>query len=115
VGDYTHYTEEDIKQGAKILTGWNVWGFMSSTETTTSAIYLPNKHDTTTKTLSARFNNATITNGNELEYANYIDVIFSSDKAAKYICKKLYRWFVNYDITPEVQSKIIDPMAALMF
>lgn len=114
VGDYTNYTEEDIKQGAKILTGWNVWGFMSSTETTTSAIYLPNKHDTTTKTLSARFNNATILNGNELEYANYIDVIFSSNKAAQYICKKLYRWFVNYDITPEVQSQIIDPMAALM-
>ena len=47
-------------------------------------------------------------------HANYIDVIFSSDKPAQYICKKIYRWFVNYDITPEIQNQIIDPMANLM-
>jgi uncharacterized protein (DUF1800 family) len=113
-GDYTNFTEEDIKQGAKILTGWNVKGMLSSVDTTPSAIYLPNKHDKSSKTLSQRFNNATITNGEQNEYANYIDVIFSTDKAAQYICKKIYRWFVNYDITPEIQSQIIDPMASLM-
>lgn len=113
-GDYTNYTEEDIKQGAKILTGWNVQGFLSSTETTTSSFFIPNRHDNTNKTLSSRLGNKVIQGNGDQEYKDYIDHLFSTDIPAKFICKKLYRWFVNYDITADVQKNVIDPLAQLL-
>ena len=114
VGDYTTYTETDIQQGAKILTGWRVQGMQSDTMTSVTSVFDPSKHDTSTKTLTARLGSKTIANGNEKEYSNYIDVLFESDHAAQFICKKLYRWFVNYDITPTVQTTVIDPMVQLL-
>lgn len=113
-GDYTNFTEEDIKQGAKILTGWNVKGVLSSIETTTSSYFISSKHDMSNKTLSPRLGSAVIQNGNEQEYKTYIDHLFSTNIPALYICKKLYRWFVNYDITDEVQKTVIEPLAQLL-
>ena len=44
-GDYSNYTEQDVMEGAKILTGWNVQGFLSNTETDTSSVFVPVLHD----------------------------------------------------------------------
>jgi len=113
-GDYTNFTEKDIKEGAKILTGWRIDGIQSDQTTSVYATFVPSKHDTTTKTLSSRLGDKVVVNENEKEYATYIDILFETDHAAQFICKKLYRWFVNYDITPIVQSTVIDPMAQLL-
>jgi len=113
-GDYTNFTEEDIKQGAKILTGWNVKGVLSSVEITTSSYFISSKHDISSKTLSNRLGSVVIQNGNEQEYSTYIDHLFSTNVPALFICKKLYRWFVNYDITDEVQKTVIEPLAQLL-
>ena len=113
-GDYTNFTEEDIKQGAKILTGWNVRGFLSAIETTTSSVFMPNRHDNNSKTLSPRLGSKVIENAGDQEYKVYIDHLFSTNVPALYICKKLYRWFVNYDVTDEVQKTVIEPLAQLM-
>ncbi len=114
LGDYTNFTEEDIKQGAKILTGWNVKGMLSSTETTTSSFFISNRHDVSNKTLSPRLGSFVIQNGGDQEYKTYIDQLFSTNIPALFICKKLYRWFVNYDITADVQKNVIEPLAQLM-
>ena len=113
-GDYTNYTESDIKEGAKILTGWRIDGVHSSFSTKVNATFVASKHDTTTKNLSSRLGSKVVVNGNESEYANYIDILFETDHAAQFISKKLYRWFVNYAITPEVQANVIDPMVQLL-
>ena len=113
-GDYTNFTEEDIKQGAKILTGWNVKGVLSSIEKTTSSYFISSKHDISSKTLSNRLGSVVIQNGNEKEYKTYIDHLFSTNVPALFICKKLYRWFVNYDITDEIQKTVIEPLAQLL-
>jgi uncharacterized protein (DUF1800 family) len=113
-GDYTNYTEEDIKEAAKILTGWRLTGMQSSTQTAVIANFDAIRHDTSTKVLSNRLGGKSIVNGNENEYSNYIDVLFETDHAAQFICKKLYRWFVNYDITPTVQTQVIDSMVEIM-
>jgi hypothetical protein len=71
-------------------------------------------HDNSTKQLSYHFNNATISNGEATEYQNYIDVIFQQAAVAEYICTKLYRYFVNYDITLDVQTNVISAMSATL-
>jgi uncharacterized protein (DUF1800 family) len=113
-GDYSNYTEQDVLEGAKILTGWTVEGFLSDTETDTSSVFLPILHDTTTKTLSAHFGSASVTDAGANEYANYIDIIFQQPETAKFICRKIYRWFVNYDLTSEVENTVIADMADLL-
>ncbi|MCE3296186.1 MAG: hypothetical protein K0R65_1900 [Crocinitomicaceae bacterium] len=113
-GDYTNYTEQDVMQGAKILTGWNVEGFLSNTETTTSSVFVPILHDTSSKTLSAHFGNAVINDAGASEYANYIDIIFQQPETAKFICRKIYRWFVNYDLTSEVETTVIADLADIL-
>lgn len=113
-GDYSNYTESDISEGAKILTGWTVDGLLSTTLTSPTAVYYPILHDATSKQLSSYFGNATITNADSAEYSNYIDVIFQQPDMAKYICRKLYRWFVNYDLTAAVESTVIVDMAATL-
>lgn len=113
-GDYTNYTEQDIMEGAKILTGWTVSGFLSDSVTTTSSYFDPALHDSTTKTLSTHFGNASVPNADANEYSNYIDIIFQQNEVAKFICRKIYRWFVNYDLTTTVETTVIQDMADLM-
>ncbi len=113
-GDYTNYTEADVAAGAKILTGWIVEGLRSDTLTSVTSTFTPSLHDTSTKTLSAHFGGATITANGANEYSDYIDVIFQQNEVARFICRKLYRYFVNYDLTPAVESTVIQDMATTM-
>ncbi len=114
VGDYSNYTETDIQQSAKILTGWIPEGFQSDTVTQATAVFYPTLHDTGNKTLSPYFANSVISDGGANEYSNYIDVIFQQPNMAKYICRKLYRWFVNYDLTSTVENTVIAEMATTL-
>jgi uncharacterized protein (DUF1800 family) len=110
-GDYSTYTEQDVSSGAKILTGYVVQGLRSATLTAAQTLYLAPLHDTSSKQLSYHFNNAVIANNGAQEYSDYIDVIFSQDQVAHFICTKLYRYFVNYDITNAVETLIIPELA----
>jgi uncharacterized protein (DUF1800 family) len=110
-GDYTNYKEYDIQEAAKILTGWTVSGLLSEVETSTTAVFTPILHDASTKTLSEHFNFAEILPNGQNEYADLVDVVFQQNEVANFICKKIYRWFVNYDLTQIVEDTIIPVMA----
>jgi uncharacterized protein (DUF1800 family) len=110
-GDYTNYKEYDIQEASKILTGWTVSGLLSEVETTTTAVFATVLHDSTTKTLSEHFNFAEILPNGQNEYADLVDVVFQQNEVANFICKKIYRWFVNYDLTQIVEDTIIPVMA----
>ncbi len=113
--DYTNYTEQDVVEMAKVLTGWVDRGF--NTQNAAQAItaqYINNRHNTTTKQLSYRFNDVQIPNMGDQEYAHLIDIIFSKDECARFICRKFYRWFVYYDIPQQVEDEVIAPMAQIM-
>ena len=110
-GDYTNYKEEDIAQSAKILTGWTIDGLRSTIITKPVAVFNPAYHDNTTKTLSSRFGGTVINPAGSTEYENYIDVIFQQTEVANFICKKIYRFFVNYEITSDVEANVIPVLA----
>lgn len=110
-GDYTNFKELDISEGAKVLTGWTVEGLLSQTENTTSSAFNAVLHDTSTKTLSEHFDSASITDNGATEYEDLIDIIFQQDEVANFICRKLYRWFVNYDLTTTVENTVIAELA----
>jgi uncharacterized protein (DUF1800 family) len=114
-GNYTNYTETDISESSKILTGWTVNNFWSNTDPLVTSEFNAVLHDASTKTLSSIFANGSISDDGNLEYQNYIDLLFITNATTKsiaiFLSKKLYRYFVNYDITPIVESTVIAEMA----
>ena len=113
-GDYTTYTEDDVVAVAKVLTGWRDVAYFTQEFNPISSVFIPNRHDTDPKQLSNRFDNVIITNNNELEYADLIDIIFLKDEVSKFICRKLYRWFVYYKIDDDTELNVIAPMAQIL-
>ncbi|KAA3634276.1 MAG: DUF1800 domain-containing protein [Bacteroidetes bacterium] len=114
-GDYTNYTEDDVLAIAKVLTGWRDRGYRTQNpEVMMTSEFVPNRHDTTTKTLSEHFNNAEIPDMGPNEYEFLIDTIFQQNEVAKFICRKLYRWFVYYTIDDNAEVNVIEPMAQML-
>jgi uncharacterized protein (DUF1800 family) len=107
------YTESDVKAAAQVLTGWK-----NDAATFTSAFDVK-RHDTSNKQFSAFYNNtviqgkSTATAGDE-EIDALMAMIFGTQEVAKYICRRLYRWFVYYDIDSTVEANIITPLADIM-
>jgi len=108
---YTYYTEEDIIQAAKVLTGWYVEDVFSGSE---RQRFEKENHDKTTKVFSEKFNNKSIQNNFEDEHKDLVDMIFENERTSEYICEKIYRWFVYYVIDEDVTSKIIKPLAKIL-
>ena len=111
-GDYTNYTEDDVVEIAKVLTGWRVYALTN--EDTLTAYFANGKHTSGDKNLSHRFNNAVISENGENEYKDLIDVIFEQDECSRFISRKLYIWFVNSEITDEIETNIIEPLAVII-
>jgi uncharacterized protein (DUF1800 family) len=112
-GADSQYTQGDVVEAAKVLTGWRVQNLNTANVSTN---FVPAQHSNANKQFSAFFNNTVINyqagaNGaNELD--QLIDMIFSkSDVVSKYICRRLYRYFVYYDIDANIETNVITPLA----
>ncbi len=109
-GPDSQYTEDDVKNAAKVLTGWRI------NNSTFASFFNAVNHETSNKTFSSFFNNTTITgqtgtNG-AIETDDLINMIFSkSDVVARFIVRKLYRYFVYYVIDSNIENNIIIPLA----
>jgi uncharacterized protein (DUF1800 family) len=102
-----------VVQMARALTGWRDFVppvVFDAVESSFANV----RHDTGDKQLSYRFDNIIITNQGANEYATVVDIIFQKEEVARFICRKLYRWFVHSDITGEVEATVIEPMAQLL-
>jgi uncharacterized protein (DUF1800 family) len=129
--DYTHFTEQDVQAATRVFTGWGT----DTTYTTIDPLtgiptgklkssngIIASKHDASNKTFSQAFANqiigptelqggqATLL-GAQGELDLFIQMVFNSVYAARHICRKLYRFFVYYQITPDVEQDIIVPLA----
>lgn len=107
-GPGSEYTEEDVIAAARVLTGWRISG-------TTFTSYLDaSAHDTGSKSFSAFYGNTTISNGGVTEVDALVDMIFNTTEAARFICRKLYTWFVYYQIDEETETNVIEPLAQIL-
>lgn len=119
-GDYTNYTEEDIEQAARVLTGFNhtLRNQYADPETNIPAgKAYPQSHDFAPKTFSARFAGTVIqppTNdapGMFKELEALVDMVFAQEETARNICRRLYHFFVTRSLPDEVETDIIGGMA----
>ncbi len=108
----TPYTEADVKAAARLLTGYQI------DYNNHAGIFNPARHDSTDKVFSAFYGNKTITGRTGADGAkeldDFLDMIFATPNVASYICRKIYRFFVYYDVTPAIETAVIQPLATLL-
>lgn len=132
-GDYTNYTEDDVKQAARVLTGIK-HNFDFDTidpdtnlprgKVTLNGQLQAERHDPGSKTFTDKFNNTVIAPNPAMmidgmateegffdEIKQFADMIYAQEETAKFFCRKLYRFFVYYKITDEIEQDIIVPLA----
>ncbi|MFT6749012.1 MAG: hypothetical protein ACI9XR_000296 [Flavobacterium sp.] len=118
-GNYTTYTENDIVETAKVLTGFKRKSDRSVIDNDTNlpkGYNLFSKHNIQTKTFSSAFNNTTISPATDavsmdIELNAFVSMVFNQQNTAKNICRKIYRYFVRGSITAEIETDIITPLA----
>jgi uncharacterized protein (DUF1800 family) len=121
-GNYTNYTETDVQQAAKLLSGYTYWLTNTNKDADTNIRHCAvntSRHSPVNKTFSAAFSNKVIAGGNtelamQTELTEFVNMIFDQDETAKNICRKLYRFFVQRKITASVEADIIAPLAIML-
>lgn len=110
-GPDSKYTEEDVKQAARVLTGhsidWNNQAYL----------FVPLYHDTGDKQFSSFYSNKKITGKSGTagadELDDLVDMILATDECSKFIVRKLYKFFVNHQINAQIETDIIAPLATI--
>ncbi|MEL7247597.1 MAG: DUF1800 domain-containing protein [Bacteroidota bacterium] len=110
-GDYTNYTEDDVVQMARALTGWRAVFLDTGVP---AGIFVPNRHDTEDKQLSHRFDTVVISDAGADEYKVVIGHILQKSETARYLARQLHIWFVGANIDPVIETNIIEPLAQII-
>jgi uncharacterized protein (DUF1800 family) len=110
-GPGSHYTEDDVKAAARVLTGYTV------NYKTYASSFDPHRHDEGDKQFSSFYGNRLIRGRKgpegEEELDELVDMIFSKDEVSLFICRKLYRFFVYHSIDETTEQGVIRPLAAV--
>lgn len=110
-GPDSHYTESDVQQAARVLTGYEI------NSATTAYVFKASKHDSGNKTFSAFYNHKTIVGksgtAGEEELDELLGMLFDQQELSKFICRKLYRFFVYYVIDEQIEKQVIEPLAEI--
>ena len=111
-----NYTQEDVVEAAKSLTGWDWVGFGIDGGVTNNLLtgHDPGDKMVYGETIAGNANGAP-------ELVRLLDIIFAKEETARYVIRKLYRFFLYTDttLTPirpiaeEIEENIIAPLAAI--
>ncbi|MGI4885934.1 MAG: DUF1800 domain-containing protein [Janthinobacterium lividum] len=107
-GNYTNYTEADVQAAARVLTGWR------DDNVKIAGYFTAGRHDAKPKQFSGAFGNAAIAPNGAAEYQDLINLIFAQAETARFLVRKLYRWFVYYLIDTQTETNVVQPLAALL-
>ncbi len=109
-GTGSHYTEDDVRSAARVLTGHTVDSYFNYSFDVAG-------HDDQNKSFSTFYGSTIITGRSGSAGAGELDdllnMIFSNPEAAKFVCRKLYGFFVYYKIDDNIEANIITPLAAV--
>ncbi|MDV6375874.1 DUF1800 domain-containing protein [Deinococcus arenicola] len=93
-----NYTEQDVREGARALTGWNLEGGRGNVKDTylapVQASYAPKQHDDGPKTYLGK--------SGKLTFEDVIGIAAAHPQTAVFVCRKLHRAFVAD--TPDEQA-----------
>ncbi|QSE96704.1 DUF1800 family protein [Fulvivirga lutea] len=132
-GDYINFTEQDVRAAANVLTGFDVDDTFQNIDPLTELPYgvikggaTATAHETndSLKVFSSRLDNAQVTANQDLllngqpteesvldEISQLVELIYTKEETARHLCRRIYRFYVYYEITQEIDDTIIAEMA----
>ncbi|MEQ8927366.1 MAG: DUF1800 family protein [Fulvivirga sp.] len=131
IGDYIYFTEKDVQAGARVLTGFDFDDTFQNIDPLTELPYgiikgdpIATAHDNDPKEFSTRLDEATIEADPDLlqggqpteesvldEISQLVELIYTKEETARHLCRRIYRFYVYYEITQEIDDTIIAEMA----
>jgi len=109
-GTGSHYTEDDVRAAARVLTGHTVDSYFNYTFDIAG-------HDDQNKSFSTFYGSTIITGRSGASGAGELDdllnMIGNAQEAAKFICRQIYSFFVYYKIDDNIEANIIGPLATV--
>ena len=116
-----NYSENDVKAAARVLTGWKDKNYLLNGSVSIEPDFELSKHDTTDKTFSSYCSNTIIPGRSNIpsnfgtigdaDLTDLVTMILKHPQTPKFICRKLYCWYVNPYITQTIETNIITPLA----
>ncbi|MCX6215839.1 DUF1800 family protein [Spirosoma sp.] len=116
-----NYTEDDVKAAARVLTGWGHTNQNAEGSTHITTTFTNSLHDAADKVFSVHYNNTTIqgraasaSNGDsagDAELNDLVSMLLLHPQCPRFICRKLYRWYVNPTVTAAIEANVIGPLA----
>lgn len=118
-GPSAQFTESDVQAAARVLTGWTLnWDAYNFSGLPLRGNFEPYVHDNDDKVFSSFYGNRVISGRSGPEGAreldDLIDMIFDNTETARFICRKLYRFYVYNYIDQETEDNMIGPMAQIL-
>lgn len=133
-GNYTNYTESDIQNAAKVLTGYQVFNNHVSSDPTFNEVIdtgvisgtaVVARHDWSEKvfspglvgtgsvnTIPATTNDADKTKENMyIELKQFYDIVFGNEETAKSFVRRMYQFFVRDEVDYDTELNVIEPLA----
>lgn len=102
------YTQDDVHNAARVLTGHTI-------DANYNYVFLAGNHDDQDKQFSAYYTNHVVTGYSGAAGAGEVDdmlaMLMGTDEAAKFICRKIYNFFIYYVDDATVESDVIVPLA----
>lgn len=111
-GPMAQFTEEDVQAAARVLTGWRYH------QVTGQPHFDLWQHDTEDKQFSSFYGNRLIRGRSGAygakELDELLDMLLEQDECARFLCRKLYRFFVHHEIDEATEANVIEPLAAIL-
>ncbi|GAB4013519.1 hypothetical protein GCM10028808_32870 [Spirosoma migulaei] len=119
-----NYTEDDVKAAARVLTGWQYTNYEEYGTISFDTTFTLSRHDSTNKVFSEKYNNTVITGrsvnpsamvtAGDAELDDLVTMLLNHPQTARFICRKLYRWYVNPNVTQAIEDNVIVPLAQFL-
>lgn len=104
------YTQTDVHNAARVLTGHTV-------DASYNYVFQAGNHDQADKQFSAYYGNHVVTGYSGVAGAGELDdllgMLLGTDECAKFICRKIYNFFIYYVDDATVESNVIVPLASV--
>ncbi|MHA4811816.1 DUF1800 domain-containing protein [Flavitalea flava] len=109
-GSGSKYVQDDVHAAARVLTGHTV-------DNNYNYVFMPGNHDDKNKNFSGFYGNHIVTGysggGGAGELDDLLAMLFSTQESARFICRKLYNFFLYYKIDSTIETNVIGPLATL--
>jgi len=102
-----NYTETDVRELAKVLTGWTIW--RTADPAYGLLRFRPEWHDNGVHTV---LGNVFGPNGGQAEGEAMLDVLANHPACARFVSKKLCRWLLSYTPSDRIVGDVTDTYLA---